>query len=204
MIKAKWWGTYDEAPAAFDRTIQSWDTASKTDELNDFSVCTTWGKKGEELYLIDVLRRRMDFPELKKAVIVHAKKFRPDIILIEDKASGTALIQQLKHEGVRGIQGVLPDDNKTVRLNTHLPWIEGGHVRLPRAAPWLQDYRQELERFPMGKHNDQVDSTSQALAWAQKNQWQIKNPLRFAGRRITTELDRYVGADYGPSLHWGG
>jgi predicted phage terminase large subunit-like protein len=202
MIKAKWWGIYDEPPATFDRTIQSWDTASKTNELNDFSVCTTWGKKGGELYLLDVLRQRMNFPDLKRAVIEHAKRHRPDIILIEDKVSGTALIQQLKHEGVRGVLGVQSEDNKVMRLNTHLPWIEGGHVHLPRAAPWLQDYRQELERFPVGKYDDQVDSTSQALAWAQKNQWHGRGLILGGNRRISAELDRYVGADPGPPLYW--
>ena len=86
------------------------------------------------------------------------------------------------------------------RLNTHLTWFEGGHVRLPRQAPWLADYRKELEQFPKGNHDDQVDSTSQALAWAQQNQW--SSPGLVLGRmtRISYELDRdpyFRGMPYG-------
>lgn len=204
MVKAAWWACYEEAPASFDRIIQSWDTACKTTVSNDFSVCTTWGMKGKDLYLIDVLRRRMDFPDLKRAVVEQGMKHRPAIILIEDKVSGTSLIQQLKREGVRGVQGVQPEGDKIVRLNTHLPWIEGGHVYLPKQAPWLAEYRRELESFPISKNDDQVDSTSQALAWAQKNQWHGRGLILGGKRSVIDDMASYVGRDPGPSLHWGG
>jgi len=70
MVKAAWFGSYaaNERPAEFDRVVQSWDTANKASELSDFSVCTTWGIKGKEHYLLHVLRRRMECPELKRAV----------------------------------------------------------------------------------------------------------------------------------------
>ena len=150
MVKSDWWTFYDEAPRAWDRIIQSWDTACKASEGSDFSVGTTWGKKGGDLYLLDVYRRQVDYPDLKRAVKEQAAKHKADIILIEDKASGTALIQDLPREKVRGIKGVQPEGDKMTRLNTHLTWFEGGHVRLPRQAPWLADYRKELEQFPKG------------------------------------------------------
>ena len=75
--------------------MQSWDTANKASELSDFSVCTSWGIKGKELYLIDVLRKRLEYPELKRAVREQYERFRPSVVLIEDKASGTQLIQEL-------------------------------------------------------------------------------------------------------------
>ena len=75
--------------------MQSWDTANKASELSDFSVCTSWGALGKNLYLIDVLRRRMEYPEPKRAVREQYERFNPAVVLIEDKASGTQLIQEL-------------------------------------------------------------------------------------------------------------
>ena len=89
LVKAAWFRHYraDELSAKFERIVQSWDTASKMSELSDFSVCTSWGIAGKNLYLIDVLRRRMEYPELKRAVRAQYERFRPSVVLIEDKAS---------------------------------------------------------------------------------------------------------------------
>src|SRR6201987_3035736 len=101
MIKAAWFRSYapNERPDKFDRIVQSWDTANKAFELSDFSVCTSWGIKGKDLYLLHVLRRRMEFPELKRAICEQCQSFEVDVVFIEDKASGTQLIQELIHEG---------------------------------------------------------------------------------------------------------
>jgi len=90
MVKAAWFRNYapSERPEKFDRIVQSWDTANKASELSDFSVCTTWGIKGKDLYLLHVLRKRMEYPELKRAVREQCEAF-------DDKASGTQLIQEL-------------------------------------------------------------------------------------------------------------
>ena len=79
MIKAAWFRTYaaNERPAAFDRIVQSWDTANKATELSDFSVCTSWGIAGKDLYLLHVLRKRMEYPELKRAVCQRPKASMP-------------------------------------------------------------------------------------------------------------------------------
>ena len=97
LVKAAWFRhcAQDEMPGQFERVVQSWDTASKATELNDFSVCTSWGILGKDLYLLDVLRRRMEYPELKRAVCEQCAAFETDVVLIEDKASGTQLIQEL-------------------------------------------------------------------------------------------------------------
>src|SRR6516165_4188375 len=97
MVKAAWFKSYmpNERPEEFDRIVQSWDTANKASELSDFSVCTSWGIKGKDLYLLHVLRRRMEYPELKRAVREQAQAFAAEVVLIEDKASGTQLIQEL-------------------------------------------------------------------------------------------------------------
>lgn len=83
----------------FDRIVQSWDTASKATELSDYSVCTTWGTKGRKLYLMNVFRRRLEFPDLKRSVIDLTALWKADIVLVEDKSSGTQLIQELRANG---------------------------------------------------------------------------------------------------------
>ena len=134
-------------------------------ELNDFSVCTTWGVFDDRYYLLDVLRRRMNYPELKRAVCELANRYNPNAILIEDKASGTQLIQDLKDDGVFSVQGYdpPPGTDKTLRLHAQTAQIENGRLVLPRSAPWLAEYVRELTSFPGGKFDDQVDSTTQAL-----------------------------------------
>ena len=167
MVKEEWFRSYDpgDEPARFDRIIQSWDTANKSSELNDYSVCTTWGQKKRKIYLLHVLRRRMDYPDLKRAVCELAERFHPTNILIEDKASGTQLIQELNREGVYSVTSYEPPNDKVMRLHSITNTIENGFVYLPTKSDWLEAYLHELTTFPNGKHDDQADSTSQALDW---------------------------------------
>jgi predicted phage terminase large subunit-like protein len=168
LVKAKWFMTYvpGAQPSRFNTVFQSWDTANKCTELSDFSVCTTWGRKNKKLYLLHVLRKRMDYPDLKRAVRDQAEFFRPSNILIEDKASGTQLIQELIREGVHNVTRYEPTIEKVMRLNSVTSTIENGFVYVPTEADWLACYLHELTSFPNGKHDDQADSTSQALDWA--------------------------------------
>jgi hypothetical protein len=82
MVKYAWlcWYVHGEQPARFDRIVQSWDTANKSTELNDFSACTTWGVKGKHYFLLHVLRRRMDYPDLRRTVIAHAQFWRANAV----------------------------------------------------------------------------------------------------------------------------
>jgi len=145
--------------------VQSWDTASKATELSDFSVCTSWGILGKDLYLLDVLRRRMEYPELKRAAREQYARFRPNVVLIEDKASGTQLIQELVQDGLYAVTRYQPQSDKVMRMDAQTAMIENGSVHLPDAAPWLAQYLHELTTFPNGRHDDQVDSTAQMLDW---------------------------------------
>jgi predicted phage terminase large subunit-like protein len=167
MIKAAWFKSYaaNERPAEFDRIVQSWDTANKASELSDFSVCTSWGIKGNDLYLLHVLRRRMEYPELKRAVREQRDAFAAEVVLIEDKASGTQLIQELVAEGLHAVTRYQPQADKIMRMHAQTAMIENGFVHLPKEAAWLADYLHELTAFPKGKHDDQVDSTAQMLDW---------------------------------------
>jgi predicted phage terminase large subunit-like protein len=99
----------------FETVFQSWDTANKPTELSDYSVCTTWGVKDKHAYLLNVLRKRLDYPELKRTVREQAEAFSPQTILIEDKASGTQLIQELISEGVHAIKKYEPTMDKIMR-----------------------------------------------------------------------------------------
>jgi predicted phage terminase large subunit-like protein len=165
MIRREWFRTYESGESGFTRIVQSWDTANKASELADYSVCTTWGVKGRALYLLHVLRKRLNYPELKRVVAGQQKAFGAQTVLIEDRASGTQLIQELTRAGVCGVRAVVPTDDKIMRLHAQTGPIENGFVHLPREAHWLEDYLAELTAFPRGRHDDQVDSTSQALAW---------------------------------------
>jgi predicted phage terminase large subunit-like protein len=165
LIKREWFQTYVSLPEKFEVIFQSWDTANKATELSDYCVCTTWGVKRKALYLLHVLRRRMEYPELKRMVRSQAADYGANNVIIEDKASGTQLIQELIHEGVRGVTKYAPKMDKIQRLSTASNLIENGAVFLPGSAPWLSSYIHELLTFPNGKHDDQADSTSQALDW---------------------------------------
>ena len=159
LVKAEWFKRYreNEVPERFDRIVQSWDTANKATELSDFSVCTTWGVSGKKLFLLSVFRRRLEYPALKRAVREQQSLFGATEVLIEDKASGTQLIQELITEGCHGVTRYQPTGDKIMRLHAQTAVIENGFVHIPEAAPWLAEYLHELTVFPKGKHDDQVD-----------------------------------------------
>ena len=166
MVKAAWFKNYaaNELPEKFDQIVQSWDTANKASELSDFSVCTTWGIRGKNLYLLHVLRN-MEYPELRRAVREQCEAFEANVVLIEDKASGTQLIQELIEQGLHAVTRYQPQSDKIMRMHAQTAMIENGFVYLPKEAAWLAEYLHELTVFPKGKHDDQVDSTAQILGW---------------------------------------
>ena len=172
IVQRAWLKSYSpaEKPDRFEQIIQSWDTANKDSELANYSVCTTWGLKKKRMYLLDVYRRKLNFPELKQAVEVLAKLHNATIVLIEDKASGTSLIQQLRAERFTRVkEAPKMDGDKIMRLNGQTAKMSGGFVLLPSEAPWLDDYISELISFPNSKYDDQVDSTVFALQWSIDN-----------------------------------
>ena len=167
MIKWDWFRFYEKVPplAPNDRIVQSWDTASKAGELHDFLVCTTWLEQGNSYYLVDVFRERLDYPDLKRCVVDEARRHDADVVLIEDKGSGTHLIQELDDEGSLKPIPIMPEGDKVTRMAAQSAKIEARHVYLPERAPWLQDFQTEILQFPHGRHDDQVDSLSQFLGW---------------------------------------
>lgn len=181
IVKREWLKFYGpkDRPEKFEQIIQSWDTANKDTELSNYSVCTTWGLKKQHLFLLDVYRRKVEFPELKRAVRELATLHRADIVLIEDKVSGSSLIQDLRFEHFSRAQAApVIDGDKIMRLHSQTAKIEGGFVLFPKEAHWLETYLLELVTFPNSKYDDQVDSTVFALAWSTLNPpcvWNAEN-----------------------------
>lgn len=162
VFKREWWRFFREQPAC-KRIVQSWDTAFKSGSENDYSVCTTWGVSDNSYYLLWLWRDRVEFPELKKRMRWLAEQWKPTQILVEDRASGQSLIQELRYSTCLPITAIKVDTDKMSRAQSVTPLIEVGRVFLPESAPWLNDFVDELAAFPKGTHDDCVDSVTQAL-----------------------------------------
>lgn len=145
----------------FSEIYQSWDTAFKDGEQNDYSVCTTWGMKENGFYLINVWKGKVDFPALEQKFIELSNLYVPNQILIEDKASGQSLAQAAKRRTRLPIKSVIPQGDKIARLHSVTGYFEAMRVFFPENEPWLQDYFNVLTTFPAAAHDDDVDSTTQ-------------------------------------------
>lgn len=150
------------------QVVQAWDTAFKTKEANDYSVCATIGITESRYYLLDVWRDRAEFPDLKRAVSAQAAKWGATSVLIEDTAAGQSLIQELHRNTRLPLIPVKADRDKVSRANAITPTHEAGLVYLPEGAHWLSDFVDELAAFPSAPHDDQVDAFVHALTWATK------------------------------------
>ena len=170
LFKDAWWGYYSELPQLEYRTLYA-DTAQKTAEQNDYSVFQCWGKsKAGQAYLIDQLRGKWEAPELLVQARAFWQKHRAvtergplRAFKIEDKVSGTGLIQTLRREGAP-IQAVQRDRDKVTRAMDAAPSVEAGNVFLPRDASWLSDFLAEASVFPNGAHDDQLDPMMDAVS----------------------------------------
>lgn len=163
LFKRKWWQTYREPPH-FTRIAQFWDCAQKVGITNDYSVCATWGVAHNGYYLLDIWRNKVEAPQLEQAVKNQYEKFRPSEIMIEDKSSGSSLIQSLRQKTILPILAFDPKQrDKEVRASAVTPIVESGRCFIPESAPWLEDFLLEHERFPNAEHDDCVDTTSMAL-----------------------------------------
>ena len=164
IFKRDWWQLFSPPlTVKLDQIVQSWDTAFKKGTENDFSACTTWGVTSDGYYLLHLWRGRVEFPELKRVLASLAEEWKPNAILVEDKASGQSLIQELKLSAALPIIPVKVDSDKQSRAQAVTPLIEAGKIFLPQSAPWVSDFVEEMACFPNGTHDDVVDATTQAL-----------------------------------------
>jgi len=162
IFKRDWFKFYDDLPSTYQK-IMSVDAAFKDTKTSDFVAIGIWSKSGSNVYLEDLVNERLDFVRTVE-VIRNLKAKYPDVsmILIEDKANGSAIISTLQRE-IMGIVPVEPLGNKESRAYAIQPFIMAGNVHLPRNAPWVEGYIDQMTRFPRGKNDDMVDMTSQAL-----------------------------------------
>jgi predicted phage terminase large subunit-like protein len=174
IFKREWFGWYEELPKLQSLAIYA-DTAMKAKENNDYSVFQLWGisKDRQSIYLVDQLRGKWEAPDLLKEAVefwtrCNARGLgRVTAFNIEDKSSGTGLIQQLRRERVP-VKEISRSDgkmtgDKEVRARSASPMIAQGRVFLPKNAPWIGDYVHEFISFPNAKHDDQVDPTCDAV-----------------------------------------
>lgn len=170
MFKDDWWKYYNLLPK-IKRSIVVGDTAMKAKEQHDYSVFMHWGEGVDgNAYLIDLLRGKWEAPELEQAFVAfynkckHNSSLKLQKALIEDKASGTGLIQSIKRKHKIPISGIQRNrEDKVQRAMGVIPYIESGYVFLPKDAHFLNDLLAECRMFPNGKNDDQIDTISDAL-----------------------------------------
>lgn len=163
MIKREWWQYYEALPSEFDEAIISIDCSFKGEEEHSFVVLQAWGKLGNNFYLIDQIRKHLNFTETLEVIRVFTRRhLMCRVILVEDKANGPAVINVLKKE-IIGIIAINPLGSKKSRVSAISPAIESKHCFLPKYCSWASDFIDECSSFPDGKYDDMVDAMSQAL-----------------------------------------
>ena len=171
IIKREWWKVWEhEDPPRCDFIIQSWDTAHEKKTVNDYSACTTWGvwfneedNMNPNVILLDAYKERLEFPALKKKAYEMYQEYEPDTCLIEKKAAGAPLIQELRWMGL-SVSEYSPGkgQDKISRLNSVADLFASGKVWAPETR-WAEELVDEVASFPSGEHDDLVDSMTLAL-----------------------------------------
>jgi len=170
IVKREWWRRWEyEHVPAYEYVIQSYDTAFSKKETADYSAITTWAiftppnSDAEQIILLDAKRVRLDFPELKKLAYEEYKYWEPDCVLIEAKASGTPLTQELRRMGIP-VTAYTPSrgQDKIARMNSVAPIFESGMVWAPDEV-FADEVIEEMASFPFGEHDDYCDSSTMAL-----------------------------------------
>ena len=168
LLKRYWWKAWKEDnPPECNYILQSWDTAYTVKSTSDYSAVTTWGifeHNGiQNAILLSARRERWEFPELKSEAINLYNEFKPDVVLIEAKASGWSLIQELQRAGIPITPFNPKKADKKTRAHSVTPLFESGRVWYPSSKYWAEDVINQCAQFPSSNYDDLVDSTTQAL-----------------------------------------
>jgi predicted phage terminase large subunit-like protein len=208
LFKREWWKYFDAAtlPPRFERIVLSLDTAFKAGASNDYSVGLVLGVGRTGYYVLDIWRGKVEFPELKRKVDMLATRWpNLDAMLVEDKASGQSLIQELHSNSRLPVRAIKVDSDKVTRAHAVTALVEAGRVFLPTEAPWLTEFIEEISAFPAAPHDDQVDAFTQALNYCresssgiieyfrQKTEAALRcepDPWADAGREVIDEYER--------------
>lgn len=192
MFKRSWWRRYSVLPPYFDVIVSSWDTASKDNPQNDYTVGVLIGVNQNGMYILDRFKGRLQFEDQKQVIKDKNRRWGVELTLIEETANGCALIQSLEKEkytddGIEGaIKGIKPSniaDRKVVEAWKIVPNLENGEIWLPEESDWVDDYISEFSIFPLGKHDDSVDATVQAVVHLEKQWAAIKKFIAMANAR---------------------
>ena len=135
----------------------------QTGDKNDYSVCTTWRVDKNDVYLLDVFRGRLEFPDLRRKLLALAEQYKPSAVLIEDLGPGMSLLQDVRNSILPGMIrpiGIKPAGDKVERMAAQSARFEAGQVHILNNAPWRAEFLAELLAFPNGRHDDQVDSVN--------------------------------------------
>lgn len=192
LVKREWLeNRYETRPqkSPGSRIVQSWDPASTAEETSAYSVGLTFLMDGDTYYLLDVLRKKLSYPELKRRIVGLAENYEADTLLVEKDGVGGHLIQDLRLEcdtrpRMPSPIGRKAEGEKEARMDAATAIIEQGRLVLPREAPWLAEFEKELFSFPGSRTKDQVDALSQFLNWA-KTRKRERRP--FGGEVITAK-----------------
>jgi predicted phage terminase large subunit-like protein len=171
MVKREWWKIWEkEDPPRCEFIIQSWDTAYTKNERSDYSACSTWGvfylnenQDDPNIILLDALKQRLEFPELKAKALEMYKEWEPDAFVVEAKAAGSPLIFELRRMGIP-VSEFTPTrgNDKIARMNSVTDLFSSGKVWAPPRR-WAEEVIEEMAAFPNSEHDDLVDSSTQAL-----------------------------------------
>lgn len=211
IVKRDWFKYYKPNDIEeWGTTLISVDAAFKGNDDSDFVAMTVWSKLGASYYLRHCSNKKLDFPQtLRELRTLRALYPEAFTVLVEDKANGSAIISTLRHE-MPGIIGVNPKGGKEARVNAIASVIESGNVYLPEGAPWIEDYLNQWAGFPAVKHDDMVDSSTQALShmlFSSGDPLYSNRRLSEEEQMIKDEEDAFLDGDflydvYGQSRGW--
>jgi predicted phage terminase large subunit-like protein len=200
IFKAEWLGTFRGEPE-FKRRIVSWDTSfGKSASTGDYSAAVVIGESKNNFHILEVVRGRFAFGELRRKMLELNQRFEPVANLIEDTGSGTSAIQELRGSELLPLLPIPARDSKEVRASAISPLFESGLVLLPEQASWKQAFVDELIQFPASAHDDQVDALTQALSWLRSN---AGGPLMFGRGPSPREVQESAWRERSRDNFWG-
>jgi predicted phage terminase large subunit-like protein len=180
-VKFEWINHYEQLPKPdeIQRIVASWDTAYKPEQINDPTACTVWIITATGYYLIDVRNKRLEFPDLVKEVQLVHEIHHPSAHLIEGRATGQSLIQELKRSTrIPTVEISTKNINNEIRFDAITTLFESGKVWFPKQAHWLSETEDQICSFPTAPHDDIADSTSQFLNWVNKPRYVPRPPSK--------------------------
>ena len=199
LIKREWWQDWTKKhPPKIDYIIQSYDTAFTKGTKSDYSAITTWGvfeteEDGQNIILLDAFKDRYEFPELRRVAYAQYLEWKPDMVIIEAKASGLPLTHELRQMDIPVINFTPSRGNdKHVRVNAVAPLFESGKIWAPMHEHFAQEVVEECASFPFGEHDDYVDSTTQAIMRIRQG-GMVRHPEDYKDEPIVKGEIKYYG-----------